>query len=72
MITATQIAVATVNHLHLDVVQISLCRFLDIASTVEMVLDSLGTPPADTLDDVIALDAAARRSAERYAAARAA
>ena len=46
--------------------------FLDIASTVEMVLDSLGTPPADTLDDVIALDAAARRSAERYAAARAA
>ena len=46
--------------------------FLDIAGTVEMVLDSLGTPPADTLDDVIALDAAARRSAERYAAARAA
>jgi 1-deoxy-D-xylulose-5-phosphate reductoisomerase len=46
--------------------------FLDIAGTVEKVLDSMGTPPADTLDDVIALDGAARRAAERFAAARAA
>ena len=43
--------------------------FLDIAGTVEKVLDSMGTPPADTLDDVIALDGAARRVAERFAAA---
>jgi 1-deoxy-D-xylulose-5-phosphate reductoisomerase len=40
--------------------------FLDIAGTVEKVLDALGTPPADTLDDVIALDGAARRAAERF------
>ena len=46
--------------------------FLDIAGTVEKVLDSMGTPPADTLDDVIALDGAARRAAERFAAAHAA
>ena len=32
----------------------------------------LGTPPADTLDEVIALDQAARRAADRFAAARAA
>jgi 1-deoxy-D-xylulose-5-phosphate reductoisomerase len=42
--------------------------FLDIAGTVERVLDSMGTPPADTLDDVIALDEAARRAAERVVA----
>jgi 1-deoxy-D-xylulose-5-phosphate reductoisomerase len=46
--------------------------FLDIAGTVEKVLDSMGTPPADTLDDVIALDHAARRAAEAFAAAPAA
>ena len=46
--------------------------FLDIAGTVEKVLDLMGTPPAETLDDVIALDGAARRAAERFAAARAA
>jgi 1-deoxy-D-xylulose-5-phosphate reductoisomerase len=46
--------------------------FLDIAGTVEKVLDSMGTPPADTLDEVTALDGAARRAAERFAAARAA
>ncbi len=43
--------------------------FLDIAGTVEKVLDSMGTPPADTLDDVIALDHAARRAAEAFATA---
>ncbi|HEY4173725.1 MAG TPA: 1-deoxy-D-xylulose-5-phosphate reductoisomerase [Rhodopila sp.] len=37
--------------------------FLDISRIVERVLQALGTPRADTLDDVIALDATARRSA---------
>jgi 1-deoxy-D-xylulose-5-phosphate reductoisomerase len=37
--------------------------FLDIAETVERVLQQLGTPKADTLDDVITLDASARRIA---------
>jgi 1-deoxy-D-xylulose-5-phosphate reductoisomerase len=46
--------------------------FLDIVGTVEEVLAAMGTPPADTLDEVIALDAAARRAAERLATARAA
>ena len=43
--------------------------FLDIAGTVARVLDSLGSRPADALDEVIALDALARRSAEGFAAA---
>jgi len=46
--------------------------FLDIAGTVAEVLDMLGTPPADTLDEVIALDQSARRAADRFATARAA
>jgi len=46
--------------------------FLDIASTVSRVLHVMGAPHADTLDDVIALDAAARRTAAQFAAARAA
>ena len=46
--------------------------FLDIAGTVAQVMDPLGTPPADTLDEVIALDQTARRAADRFAAARAA
>jgi 1-deoxy-D-xylulose-5-phosphate reductoisomerase len=46
--------------------------FLDIAGTVEAVLQDLGAPPADTLDEVIALDQAARRAAECLTAARAA
>jgi 1-deoxy-D-xylulose-5-phosphate reductoisomerase len=37
--------------------------FLDIAQCVETVMERLGTPPADTLDDVIALDQAGRREA---------
>jgi 1-deoxy-D-xylulose-5-phosphate reductoisomerase len=45
--------------------------FLDIAGTVEMVLNAMGTPPADTLEDVIALDAAARRAAVQQTNARA-
>ncbi len=46
--------------------------FLDIAGTVAQVLDMLGTPTADTLEEVIALDQAARRAADRFATARAA
>ena len=46
--------------------------FLDIAGTVAEVLDAMGTHPANTLDEVVALDAAARRTAERLTAARAA
>jgi 1-deoxy-D-xylulose-5-phosphate reductoisomerase len=46
--------------------------FLDIAGTVARVLHSMGTTVAGTLDEVIALDRDARRSAERFAAARAA
>lgn len=37
--------------------------FLDIAGTVARVLDRLGTPAAETLDDVIQLDATARQAA---------
>jgi len=37
--------------------------FLDIAGTVGRVLEKLGTPKADTLDDVVALDGVARQSA---------
>jgi 1-deoxy-D-xylulose-5-phosphate reductoisomerase len=46
--------------------------FLDIAGTVADVLDVMGPHPADTLDEVVGLDAAARRTAERLTAARAA
>ncbi len=46
--------------------------FLDIVGTVGRVLDAMGTPIADSLEDVVALDAAARAAAGRFAAARAA
>jgi 1-deoxy-D-xylulose-5-phosphate reductoisomerase len=46
--------------------------FLDIAMTVEAVLDQLGAPPADTLESVLELDAMSRRCAEQIATARAA
>jgi 1-deoxy-D-xylulose-5-phosphate reductoisomerase len=46
--------------------------FLDIVGTVEEVMATMGVPPADTLDDVVALDGAARRAAERLVTARAA
>lgn len=46
--------------------------FLDIAGTVARVLDAMGTPPADTLDHVIALDADARRMATSFTQRRAA
>ena len=46
--------------------------FLDIARTSEQVLESMGSRRAETLDEVIDLDAAARRSALSFTAARAA
>ena len=46
--------------------------FTDIAALVEAVLDRLGSPAADTLDDVMELDGAARRAALSIAAAKAA
>jgi 1-deoxy-D-xylulose-5-phosphate reductoisomerase len=46
--------------------------FLDIVGTVARVMDAMGTPPADTLEDVMELDLAARRAASRYVSARAA
>ncbi len=46
--------------------------FLDIVSTVSRVLHAMGASSADSLDEVIALDAAARRIATQFAAARAA
>ena len=47
-------------------------RFTDIAALVEDVLGRMGAPAADTLDAVLALDGAARRTATGFAAARAA
>jgi 1-deoxy-D-xylulose-5-phosphate reductoisomerase len=44
--------------------------FLDIAGTVAEVLDAMGSQPANTLDEVVALDAAARRTADRVMTAR--
>jgi 1-deoxy-D-xylulose-5-phosphate reductoisomerase len=44
--------------------------FLDIAIVVEQVMGELGAPPAETLEAVLALDAAARDCATRRAAAR--
>ena len=46
--------------------------FLDIAGTVAAVLDAMGSHTANTLEEVVALDAAARRTAESLAKARAA
>jgi 1-deoxy-D-xylulose-5-phosphate reductoisomerase len=46
--------------------------FLDIVATVEAVMDRLGAPAADTLEQVMELDQAARQAAERIATARAA
>ena len=46
--------------------------FLDIVGMVSRVLDELGSPSADTLDGVVALDEAARTAAARFVAAQAA
>ena len=44
--------------------------FLDIVATVADVLEEIGVPPADTLEQVVAIDAAARRAAtDRIASA---
>ena len=45
--------------------------FLDIAGVVEQVMGEFGAPAADTLEDVLALDAMARAAAARFCAARA-
>jgi 1-deoxy-D-xylulose-5-phosphate reductoisomerase len=46
--------------------------FLDIVDIVERVVQGIGNPSAATLDDVIALDTAARRSAQALMPAHAA
>jgi 1-deoxy-D-xylulose-5-phosphate reductoisomerase len=46
--------------------------FLDIAAMVAQVLDEMGAHAADTLEEVVALDQAARSAAERLSTARAA
>jgi 1-deoxy-D-xylulose-5-phosphate reductoisomerase len=43
--------------------------FLDIATTVDRVVDRMGAHSAETLEDVLALDTAARRAAGHMAAA---
>jgi 1-deoxy-D-xylulose-5-phosphate reductoisomerase len=43
--------------------------FLDIVGTVMRVLDALGTPAADSLEEVVALDQAARGAGRRCSAA---
>ncbi len=45
--------------------------FLEIAGTVARVLEALGPQPADTLDEVVGLDAAARRAAGAFISGRA-
>ena len=46
--------------------------FLDIVRTVSRVMETMDASTADTLEEVIALDLAARRAAAQFAAARAA
>jgi 1-deoxy-D-xylulose-5-phosphate reductoisomerase len=46
--------------------------FLDIAAVVEETLELFGTPAAAALEDILALDAAARREAARLATRRSA
>ena len=60
------------NEVAVDAFLMRRLRFTDIAVLVEAVMDRLGSPRADTLDDVVALDGAARRAAESIAAAKAA
>jgi 1-deoxy-D-xylulose-5-phosphate reductoisomerase len=51
------------NEVAVDIFLKGKIGFLDIAGTVERVLEKLGTPPADSLEAVIELDATARRTA---------
>ncbi len=60
------------NEVAVDAFLVGRLGFTEIAVLVESVLERLGSPGADTLDAVMDLDAAARRAAERVAAARAA
>ncbi|HKM64891.1 MAG TPA: 1-deoxy-D-xylulose-5-phosphate reductoisomerase [Acidisphaera sp.] len=60
------------NEVAVDAFMARRIGFLDIAATVARVLDALGAPPLATLDDVVAIDAEARRLAETMTVARAA
>ena len=60
------------NEVAVDAFLMRRLGFTDIASLVEDVMDRLGSPAADTLDDVMELDGAARRAAKSIAAAKAA
>jgi 1-deoxy-D-xylulose-5-phosphate reductoisomerase len=60
------------NEVAVDAFMVRRIGFLEIAETVARVLDVLGSPPLDSLDDVIAIDAEARRVAESLTIARAA
>ena len=60
------------NEVAVDAFLMRRLGFTEIAALVEAVMDRLGSPAADTLDDVMELDGAARRAAESIAAAKAA
>ncbi len=60
------------NEVAVDAFLMRRLGFTDIAVLVEDVMDRLGSPAADTLDDVMELDGAARRAAKSIAAAKAA
>ena len=60
------------NEVAVDAFLVRRLGFTEIAALVEAVLDRLGSPAADTLDDVMELDGAARRAAQTIAAAKAA
>ncbi len=60
------------NEVAVDAFLVGRLGFTEIATLVESVLERLGSPGADTLEAVMDLDAAARRTAESVAAARAA
>ncbi len=60
------------NEVAVDAFLMRRLGFTEIAATVEAVMDRLGNPAADTLDDVMELDGAARRAAKTIAAAKAA
>ena len=60
------------NEVAVDAFLMRRLGFTEIAALVEAVMDRLGSPAADTLDDVMELDGAARRAAQTIAAAKAA
>ena len=60
------------NEVAVDAFLMRRLGFTEIAALVEAVMDRMGSPAAETLDDVMELDGAARRAAESIAAAKAA